>query len=74
MFWLELRNALNLRDLECDVILKIVSLFLIGMAVLAMFGKLRFPGQKRLQSAKCRSCGRYRIGKGPCSCGYGGSG
>ncbi|MBO6775466.1 MAG: hypothetical protein JJ897_08160 [Marinibacterium sp.] len=56
------------------MILKIVSLFLIGMAVLAMFGKLRFPGQKRLQSAKCRSCGRYRIGKGPCSCGYGGSG
>jgi len=60
--------------LECDVILKIVFLFLIGMAVLAMFGKLRFPGQKRLQSAKCPSCGRYRIGKGPCSCGYGGRG
>ena len=51
-----------------DVIIKIVSLFLVGMAVLAMFGKLRFPGQKRLQSAKCPSCGRYRIGKGPCPC------
>jgi len=54
-----------------DLIVKIVSLFLIGMAVLAMFGKLRFPGQKRLSSAKCPSCGRYRIGKGPCSCGKG---
>ncbi|WP_207797061.1 hypothetical protein [Shimia abyssi] len=50
------------------MIVKIVSFFLIGMAVLAMFGKLRYPGQKRLQSAKCPSCGRYRIGKGPCPC------
>ncbi len=47
---------------------KVVSLFLIGMLVLAMFGKLRFPGQKRLESAKCPKCGRYRIGKGPCDC------
>jgi uncharacterized OB-fold protein len=50
---------------------KVVSLFLIGMLVLAMFGKLRFPGQKRLAAAKCPKCGRYRIGKGPCSCGQG---
>ncbi|MEP2530048.1 hypothetical protein [Shimia sp.] len=50
------------------MIVKIVSLFLVGMAVLAMFGKLRFPGQQRLQSAKCASCGRYRIGKGACPC------
>ncbi|WP_422178426.1 hypothetical protein [Aestuariivita sp.] len=42
------------------------------MAVLAMFGKLRIPGTQRLKSAKCRSCGRYRIGKGPCACGAGG--
>ncbi len=47
---------------------KVVTLFLIGMLVLAMFGKLRFPGQKRLESAKCPKCGRYRIGKGPCDC------
>nr|WP_232897167.1 hypothetical protein [Pontibaca salina] len=52
------------------VILKIVALFLVAIAVLAMFGKLRFPGQNRLDSAKCPGCGRYRIGKGPCSCGY----
>ena len=61
-----------MRGLVCDVIVKIVTLFLVGMAVLAMFGKLRFPGAKRLASAKCPSCGRYRIGKGPCSCGHGG--
>ncbi|MFD1508455.1 hypothetical protein [Lacimonas salitolerans] len=57
-----------MRVSACDVIIKIVTLFLVGMGVLAMFGKLRFPGQKRLQSARCRSCGRYRIGKGPCPC------
>jgi hypothetical protein len=50
------------------VITKIVFLFLIFMAVLAMFGKLRFPGAKRLAEAKCKKCGRYRIGKGPCPC------
>jgi hypothetical protein len=51
------------------VIFKIVTLFLVGMAVLAMFGKLSYPGKKALQSAKCQGCGRYRIGKGPCPCG-----
>jgi hypothetical protein len=50
------------------VIAKIVVLFLVFMAVLAMFGKLRIPGAKRLASAKCPKCGRYRIGKGPCPC------
>ena len=50
------------------MIFKIITLFLVGMAVLAMFGKYKFPGQKRLGSAKCPSCGRYRIGKGPCAC------
>jgi hypothetical protein len=53
------------------VIVKIVTFFLLGMAVLAMFGKLRIPGAKRLASARCRHCGRYRIGRGPCSCGEG---
>ncbi|MEX0284358.1 MAG: hypothetical protein AB3N23_07075 [Paracoccaceae bacterium] len=61
-----------MRVLASDVIAKIVFLFLAFIAVLAMFGRLRFPGQKRLQSAKCPSCGRYRIGKGPCTCGRGG--
>ena len=56
------------RVLAFDVIFKIVSLFLVGMAVLAMFGKIKFPGQARLAAAKCKNCGRYRIGKGPCPC------
>ncbi|MEX0281096.1 MAG: hypothetical protein AB3N13_07880 [Arenibacterium sp.] len=56
-----------------NVILKVVSLFLIFMVVLAMFGRLRLPGANRLASAKCRKCGRYRIGKGPCRCGDGGA-
>lgn len=51
------------------MMIKIVSLFLIGMLVLAMFGRLRVPGAKHLASRKCKRCGRFRIGKGPCSCG-----
>ena len=51
------------------MIVKAVTLFLIFMAVLAMFGRLRLPGQKRLSSRRCRACGRLRIGKGPCTCG-----
>lgn len=53
------------------MIIKIVSLFLVGMAVLAMFGRLRFPGQKRISSLKCGHCGRYRIGRARCPCGKG---
>ncbi|MCB1363750.1 MAG: hypothetical protein KDK02_06485 [Rhodobacteraceae bacterium] len=56
------------------MIIKIVLLFLIAMGVLAMFGKLRFPGQRRLEAARCPGCGRFRIGKGPCSCGHAGRG
>lgn len=63
------KNVPPMRGLVCDVIFKIVTLFLVFMAVLAMFGKLRFPGQEKLRSMKCNSCGRYRIGRGPCSCG-----
>ena len=51
--------------------IKLVSLFLIVIVALAMFGKLRFPGQARLKSLKCTRCGRYRIGNGPCGCGDG---
>lgn len=50
---------------------KIVTLFLIGIVVLAMFGRLKLPGGKRLHAGKCRHCGRYRIGTGPCACGKG---
>ncbi len=57
-----------MRGLGFDMIVKIVVLFLVFMGVMAMFGKLRFPGQQKLASAKCPKCGRFRIGKGPCSC------
>ncbi len=57
-----------MRVLGSEVIFKIVTLFLVVIAVLAMFGKFTFPGQKRLQSARCPSCGRFKIGKSPCGC------
>ncbi len=50
------------------MIFKIVALFLAFMAILAMFGKLTVPGAKRLADKRCKSCGRFRIGKGPCPC------
>jgi len=55
------------------MIVKIITLFLIAMGVMAMFGKLRMPGKskKALSSKKCRACGRHKIGKGPCPCGKG---
>jgi len=53
------------------MIVKAVTFFLIGMLVLAMFGKLRFPGQKRLQAAKCPRCGRYKFGEKDCDCSAG---
>ncbi|MFW5641703.1 MAG: hypothetical protein ACOCTP_04705 [Roseicyclus sp.] len=52
------------------MILKIVTLFLVFMAVLAMFGRLRLPGLKRGQDLprprRCKSCGRYVLRGGPC--------
>lgn len=51
---------------------KVVSLFLIGMLVLAIFGKLRLPKPKMpkmMTSRKCSACGRPKIGRGPCACG-----
>ena len=50
------------------MIVKVIFFFLAFMAVLAMFGRLRFPGQDKIASLKCTRYKRYRIGKGPCSC------
>jgi hypothetical protein len=50
------------------VISKIVLLFLVGMGVLAMFGKFTFPGKKQLDARRCDQCGRFKIGKGSCPC------
>lgn len=57
------------------MLVKIVTLFLIGMAVLAMFGRLRIGRYRigrrgpRLVSRKCPACGSPVAGKGPCPCG-----
>lgn len=56
------------------MLVKIVTLFLLAMAVLAMFGRLRMPriGRKSkppLEARKsCPRCGRFIIGTGPCDC------
>ncbi|MDN5787309.1 hypothetical protein [Pseudorhodobacter sp.] len=56
---------------------KVVTLFLVAVLVLAMFGKLGWLGKlapgitrKRVRSkpALCKKCGRYIIGSGPCDC------
>ncbi|MGH1454596.1 MAG: hypothetical protein ACRBBV_15630 [Paracoccaceae bacterium] len=50
------------------MLIKAVTLFLLFMGVMAMFGKWKFPGQKKLDAARCPRCKRLRIGKGPCPC------
>lgn len=50
------------------MLVKVVTFFLIGIAVLGMFGRLNYPGKARLANAKCSSCGRIKFGKGPCAC------
>jgi len=50
-------------------VIKVVTFFLIGMVILALMGRLRLPKLPRARSAKCKACGRPRIGKGPCDCG-----
>lgn len=55
-----------------QMVVKIVTLFLVFIAVLGMFGKLSILIPKKLrQTAKCDACGRHKIGKGPCPCGNG---
>ena len=49
---------------------KVVTLFLVFVAVLAMFGKLSIllPKVLRKTAKTCPKCGRHKIGKGPCPC------
>ena len=57
------------------MILKVVLLFLVFIAVLAMFGKLRLlkglDPRHRPVAKRCRACGTPRAGPGPCPCGKG---
>jgi hypothetical protein len=46
-----------------------VVLFLLAMGALALWS--RFRRGPRIGRAKCPSCGRHRIGNGPCPCGKG---
>lgn len=55
------------------MLLKIVTLFLVGIGVLGMFGKLRWLDPRLKVARKCRACGAPRVGKGPCPCGEGGA-
>lgn len=51
--------------------IKAVLLMLIVLAVLAMFGRLRFGGHGSGRPAKprrCPSCDRPLLGTGPCVC------
>ena len=52
--------------------LKIVTLFLVVIVVLALFSRWRI-GPDRLSGPgkplKCPKCQRFLIGKGPCDCG-----
>nr|WP_068108813.1 hypothetical protein [Tropicimonas marinistellae] len=59
------------------MLVKVVTFFLIGIAVLGMFGRLRWPGGARrigrsdakpAKPRKCKACGAYIVGKGPCPC------
>lgn len=47
------------------MLVKIVTLFLIGMAVLAMFGRLRLP---HFRASRCPGCGVPRVGRADCPC------
>jgi len=52
------------------MLIKGMTLFLVAMAVLAMFGRLRVPGtgKRPRKTARCPQCGRPKIGSGPCPC------
>lgn len=51
------------------MLIKGITFFLIFMLVLAMFGRLRWPGRKpKDKPRKCPECGSFIIGKGDCAC------
>ena len=50
-----------------DVIFKIITLFLVFIAVLGMFGKLHVLRRGALTAPRCKECGRFTFGK-RCDC------
>ena len=51
------------------MILKIVTLFLVFMMGLGLFGRLKWPGSGLGgRPKKCAECGRFRVGGGECDC------
>jgi hypothetical protein len=58
------------------MLFKVAILFLGGMALIGLIGKWLFPGTVRrmvrnlpvVGAARCKSCGRYLIGRGGCDC------
>ena len=54
---------------------KVVTLFLVVLAVLAMLGRIRMPGflkpgkrRKEIRVAKCPKCGAFLLGGDKCDC------
>ena len=56
------------------MLLKIITIFLGGMALIALIGRALFPGalprvlRKKSDPPVCRKCGRYLIGQTTCDC------
>ena len=65
------RSARSTPATGSEGVIKVVTLFLVFMVVLAMFGRLWLPGVGMKRIGKCKDCGRFRIGSGPCDCGRG---
>lgn len=59
------------------MLVKIILVFLLGMALVGMIGKALFPGKlgriaqlrrRGLKPPVCSRCGRYIVGKADCEC------
>jgi hypothetical protein len=57
------------------MLFKIIFVFLALMALVALIGRVLFPGalpkvlRKKSSTPVCDSCGRYLIGRKTCDCG-----
>lgn len=53
------------------MLVKIITFFLIFMAVLAFFGRLRLRRKRGADLRRCPRCGAPIVGRGGCACGAG---